>query len=107
MTLRKRLSEKGRYPFKTPDKKQTNFYGSAAQGFVKLQAGKNTSFQIGALPTLIGAEYTFSFENMNIERGLLWNQGNALNRRNCGVGRGASGQRGVGGCCRAQPEGGA
>ena len=48
--------------------------------FVKLQAGKNTSFEIGALPTLIGAEYTFSFENMNIERGLLWNQENAVNR---------------------------
>src|SRR2546429_1465967 len=34
----------------------------------------------GALPTLIGAEYTFTFENMNIERGLLWNQENAVNR---------------------------
>jgi hypothetical protein len=32
------------------------------------------------LPTLIGAEYTFSFENMNVERGLLWNQENAVNR---------------------------
>jgi len=50
------------------------------QGFLKLQAGKNTSFEIGALPTLIGAEYTFTFENMNIERGLLWNQENAVNR---------------------------
>jgi hypothetical protein len=29
---------------------------------------------------LIGAEYTFSFENMNINRGLLWNQENAVNR---------------------------
>ena len=47
---------------------------------MKLQAGKNTSFLIGALPTLMGAEYTFSFENMNIERGLLWNQENAVNR---------------------------
>ena len=37
-------------------------------------------FEIGALPTLIGAEYTFTFENMNIERGLLWNQENAVNR---------------------------
>ena len=92
MTLRKRLSVMGRYPFKATDKTLTNFYGSAPQGFVKLQAGKNTSFQIGALPTLIGAEYTFSFENMDIERGLLWNQENAVNRRNC---------------CRAQPEGGA
>src|ERR1039457_3546873 len=35
---------------------------------------------IGALPTLMGAESTFTFENMNIERGLLWNQENAVNR---------------------------
>src|SRR5207248_3346940 len=36
--------------------------------------------QVGALPTLVGAEYTFSFQNMNVERGLLWNQENAVNR---------------------------
>jgi hypothetical protein len=36
--------------------------------------------EVGALPTLIGAEYTFTFENMNIERGVLWNQENAVNR---------------------------
>jgi hypothetical protein len=48
--------------------------------FVKLVPGKNTSIQIGALPTLMGAEYTFDFQNMNIERGLLWNQENAVNR---------------------------
>ena len=58
----------------------SNTYGPVPQAFVKLQAGKNTSFQIGALPTLIGAEYTFTFENMNVERGLLWNQENAVNR---------------------------
>ena len=28
----------------------------------------------------MGAEYTFSFQNMNIERGLLWNQENAITR---------------------------
>ena len=28
----------------------------------------------------MGAEYTFTFENMNIDRGLLWNQENAVNR---------------------------
>jgi hypothetical protein len=50
-------------------------------GFVKFEAGKNTSIQIGSpLPTLIGAEYTFTFEKMNIERGLLWNQENAVSR---------------------------
>ena len=67
-------------PFLATDKTLTNFYGPVPQGFIKLQAGKNTSFEIGALPTLIGAEYTFSFENMNIERGLLWNQETAVSR---------------------------
>jgi hypothetical protein len=28
----------------------------------------------------MGAEYTFTFENMNVQRGLLWNQENAINR---------------------------
>jgi hypothetical protein len=48
--------------------------------YLKLAPGKNTSILVGALPTLMGAEYTFDFENMNIERGLLWNQENAVNR---------------------------
>jgi len=34
----------------------------------------------GKLFTLIGSENTFTFQNMNIERGLLWNQTNAVNR---------------------------
>jgi len=57
-----------------------DLYGPVPVGFVKLQATKNTSFLIGALPTLIGAEYTFTFQNMNVARGLLWNQENAVNR---------------------------
>jgi hypothetical protein len=56
-----------------------NLYGPFPQGYMKFVKG-NFSAEIGALPTLIGAEYTFSFENMNIERGLLWNQENAVNR---------------------------
>jgi Putative beta-barrel porin-2, OmpL-like. bbp2 len=36
--------------------------------------------EVVALPTLIGAEYTFSFQNANIERRVLWNQENAVNR---------------------------
>jgi hypothetical protein len=67
-------------PFMETDKTLSNFWGPVPVGFVKLQAGKNTSFQIGSLPTLIGAEYTFTFENMNIERGLLWNQETAISR---------------------------
>lgn len=67
-------------PFLDTDKTIHDLYGPLPVAFLKLQAGKNTSFQIGELPTLIGAEYTFSFENMNIERGLLWNQENAVTR---------------------------
>ncbi|HYL36328.1 MAG TPA: outer membrane beta-barrel protein [Bryobacteraceae bacterium] len=67
-------------PFLATDKTISDLYGPIPVAFLKLQAGKNTSFEIGSLPTLMGAEYTFSFENMNIERGLLWNQENAVNR---------------------------
>jgi Putative beta-barrel porin-2, OmpL-like. bbp2 len=67
-------------PFLQTDKTLSELYGPVPVAFVKLQAGKNTSFEIGSLPTLIGAEYTFSFENMNIDRGLLWNQENAVNK---------------------------
>ncbi len=56
-----------------------NIYGPFPQGYAKLVKG-NFDVKIGALPTLIGAEYTFTFENMNIERGLLWNQENAVNK---------------------------
>lgn len=56
-----------------------DFFGPFPQGYLKLVKG-NFNVEIGALPTLIGAEYTFDFENMNIDRGLLWNQENAVNR---------------------------
>ncbi len=67
-------------PFMGTNETLTNFFGPVPVAYAKLQAGKNTSFLVGALPTLIGAEYTFTFENMNIHRGLLWNQENAVNR---------------------------
>ena len=67
-------------PFFGTNDTLSNFFGPVPQAYIKLQAGKNTSFEIGALPTLLGAEYTYTFENMNINRGLLWNQENAVNR---------------------------
>jgi hypothetical protein len=42
--------------------------------YVKIQPNDAFSVQAGKLPTLIGAEYAFTFQNMNIERGLLWAQ---------------------------------
>jgi hypothetical protein len=57
-----------------------NTYGYLPQGFLKWQINSDWSIQGGALPTLIGAEYTYSFENMNVERGLLWNQEPAVSK---------------------------
>lgn len=56
------------------------FFGPVPQGFLKIAPTRNFSFAVGKLPTLIGAETTFSPQNMNIQRGLLWNQENAVNR---------------------------
>src|SRR5712691_9176959 len=66
-------------PFLSTADTVKNIYGPFPQGYLKLVKG-NFNVEVGALPTLIGAEYTFSFENMNIERGLLWNQENAVNQ---------------------------
>ena len=71
-------------PFLATDKTVSDLYGPVPLGYLKLapQSGplKSTSIEIGALPTLIGAEYTFTFENMNVNRGLLWNQETAVSR---------------------------
>ena len=66
-------------PFLSTADTVKNIYGPFPQGYLKLVKG-DFSVQVGALPTLIGAEYTFSFQNMNVERGLLWGQENAVNR---------------------------
>jgi hypothetical protein len=55
-------------------------YTLVPQAYVKFAPSDHFSVMIGKLPTLIGAESTFTFQNMNIQRGLLWNQENAVNR---------------------------
>jgi len=67
-------------PYVPASRVTRDFYGVLPQGFLKIAPASNFSIEAGALPTLVGAEDTFSFENMNIERGLLWNQENAVNR---------------------------
>lgn len=66
-------------PYLSTEKSLGDLFGAVPVGYLKL-AGKTTSFEIGALPTLIGAEYAFTFENMNIERGLLWNLEPAISK---------------------------
>ncbi len=67
-------------PFLATDKTVTNLYGPVPVAFAKFVPTKTTSILVGQIPTLIGAEYTFTFENMNVMRGLLWNQENAVSR---------------------------
>ena len=55
-------------------------FGPLPQAFVKLVPSDAFSVQIGRLPTLLGNETTFTFQNDNIERGLLWNQENVVNQ---------------------------
>jgi hypothetical protein len=66
-------------PFVNAQNTVNNFYGPVPVAYLKLQAGKNTQFLIGSLPTLMGAESTFTYQNFNIERGIVWNQENAVN----------------------------
>ena len=67
-------------PFVNAQNTVNNFYGPVPVAYLKLQAAKNTQFLIGSLPTLMGAESTFTYQNFNIERGIVWNQENAINR---------------------------
>jgi hypothetical protein len=68
------------YPYFDTKRTVADLFGPVPMAFAKFVPGKNTSIMVGALPTLIGAEYSFSYENMNINRGLLWNQENLVNR---------------------------
>ena len=71
----------GAYSYPTIGTPYTNASntGSATFGAVPQAWGKvvlSDSFNViaGELPTLIGDEYAFTYENMNVERGLLWAQ---------------------------------
>ena len=67
-------------PFLSTRNTVSDYFGALPVAYLKLSPKGNFSFLIGKLPTLIGAEDTFTFENLNIERGLLWNQENDVNR---------------------------
>jgi hypothetical protein len=56
------------------------FYGPVPVAYAKAVITPAFAVTGGLLPTLIGPESTFTFQNIAIERGLLWNQENAVNR---------------------------
>lgn len=60
-------------PYVKADLVNSALLGPVPVAYGKIQMG-DFSIQAGKLPTLIGAELMFTPQNINIERGLLWNQ---------------------------------
>jgi hypothetical protein len=58
----------------------TRQFGPVPVAYGKLQITDEISIQGGNLNTLIGYEAAFTFQNINIQRGLLFNQTNVINR---------------------------
>ena len=59
---------------------ENSTFGYLPVAYVKLQPTAEFSIEAGKLPTLVGAEYTFTFQNINVNRGLLWNLEPAVSR---------------------------
>ena len=55
-------------------------FSAVPEAFIKLAFTDSFNVEAGKLPTLIGNEYNFTFQNMNVQRGLLWNQEPAISR---------------------------
>jgi hypothetical protein len=67
-------------PYLQATKATGQLYGPVSVAYAKAVINPELSVVAGHLPTLVGAESTFTFQNINIARGLLWNQENAVNR---------------------------
>jgi hypothetical protein len=57
-----------------------NVFGPVPQAWIKIAPTANFSVQGGILPTIIGAEGAYTFQNQNIDRGMLWGQENVMTR---------------------------
>jgi len=57
-----------------------NDFGALPVAYLKIAPSSNYSVEIGKLPTLIGAEDGFTYQNINIERGLLWDMEPIISR---------------------------
>ena len=67
-------------PYTDASHTMNNTFGPLPLAYLKIAPMDNFSIQAGKLPTLIGQELPFTYENINIQRGLLWNQENLVNR---------------------------
>lgn len=51
----------------------TGLFGPVPQAWVTWAPSKTLSLRAGQLPSLLGQESPFTYQNINIQRGLLWN----------------------------------
>lgn len=58
----------------------SQMFGFVPVVYGKIKLTEEISLQGGKLPSLIGGERTFTFQNMNIEQGLLFGQSNNINK---------------------------
>ncbi len=68
------------FPYLKAGTTTDNVFGPVPQAWIKIAPTSNFNIQAGILPTLIGAEGIYTYQNMNIDRGLLWGQENVFNR---------------------------
>jgi hypothetical protein len=61
-------------PFTSFEKTTEHTFGYVPQAWLKIAPTDNFSIQAGQLAALVGNEDAFTFQNFNVERGLLWNQ---------------------------------
>jgi hypothetical protein len=67
-------------PYTKATRQIPDSFGVVPVAFAKIVPNSWFNIEAGQLPTLIGAELPFTYQNMNIERGLLWNQEPLISR---------------------------
>ena len=68
------------YPYVKSGPTTNANFGVVPEAYIKIAPTSSFSIEGGKLPTLIGDEYNFTYQNLNIERGLLWGYEPAVSR---------------------------
>ena len=67
-------------PFMRAQPTTTSNWGYLPQAYVSITPNRNWSLAVGKLPAMGGVESTFTYQNTNIQRGLLWVQTNSISQ---------------------------
>ncbi|MGI9142640.1 MAG: outer membrane beta-barrel protein, partial [Fluviibacter sp.] len=67
-------------PFMRAQPTTEGSFGYVPHAYVSFLPNSNWSLAIGKIPSMGGVEATFTYENPNIQRGLLWVQTNSVSR---------------------------